>query len=175
MSKKALGLCIAFLLLYFCLFNTVGSGIAILALAIGFLVQAVLFTIKPEYQDKWLKLMNPSLYNAYSKKGYDYIKKRNKINVIMYYILSIVMVLNGTMQLKNNRTQSMDRVNIREYFIFAIFIITMVILSNYICKFIIKKSKTANEELGWSILFGVVIAAIMIPIIVFYTLHKIIS
>ncbi|MEQ8198019.1 MAG: hypothetical protein ABRQ27_08435, partial [Clostridiaceae bacterium] len=88
MNLKSVGISALVLLIMFFMYNFAGVGITTLILAITFLVQAVLFTIKPEYYDKLLGFMNPGLYSAYSEKGSDFIRKRRRINIICYYILS---------------------------------------------------------------------------------------
>lgn len=174
MNLKSVGISALVLLIMFFMYNFAGVGITTLILAITFLVQAVLFTIKPEYYDKLLGFMNPGLYSAYSEKGSDFIRKRRRINIICYYILSAVMGLNAFMQIRfMNNIDTQQLFDLREFLPFALIILIVVFLANYISILSMKRSKTAGEDLAWNILIGVVLVIILIGGISIYIVHSI--
>lgn len=169
MNLKQVGISALLLLLIFFMYDTVGIGITTLILAIIFLVQAILFSIKTEYYDKFLSFMNPGLYGAYSEKGSDFIRKKRRMNIISYYLLSAITGFNAFTQIRlMSKIDTRPLFRSREYFPFAIVIIVAIFLINYISIFALKKSKTANEDLAWNIIIGLVLAIILIGIVSFY-------
>jgi hypothetical protein len=172
MNLKSVGISALLLLIFFLMYNTLGAGITTLILAIIFLVQAILFSIKTEYHDKFLSFMNPGLYSAYSEKGSDFIRKKRRINIISYYLLSAITGFNSSMQIRlMTKIDTRHLFRLREFLPFALVILGVIFLINYISLLIMKKSKTANEDLAWNIIIGIVLAIIFIGFISFYILR----
>ncbi|WP_242833797.1 hypothetical protein [Desulfosporosinus sp. OT] len=138
-------------------------------------MMAILFSIKGEYYDKFLSFMNPGLYSAYSKKGSEFIRKKRRINIISYYFLSAITGFNAFMQIRLMASIDLRPLfGLRESLHFALVILGAIFLINYISIVIIKKSKTANEDLAWNIILGIVLAIILIVIISIYILQRLI-
>ena len=171
MNLKPVGISTLLLLMTFLMYNTVGTGITSFIFAIIFMVQAIIFTIKTEYYDKFLSFMNPGLYSAYSKKGNDFIRKKRRMNIISYYFLSAVTGYNAFMQIRLMTTRPLF--SLREFLPFALVILSVIFLMNYISILKVNKSKTANEDLAWSIIIGIVLAIILIGLVNFYILSLI--
>ncbi|AHF06211.1 hypothetical protein [Desulfitobacterium metallireducens] len=175
MNLKPIGISALLILIIFLLYNTVGVGIATLIFAIIFLVQAILFSIKPDYYDKFLSFMNPGLYSAYSEKGSDFIKKKRRMNIIGYYVLSAITGFNAFLQIRlMTRIDTRPLFNMRELLLFALVILGLIFLTNYISILTMKKAKTANEDLAWNIILGIAFAIILLGFISFYILRPII-
>ena len=174
MNLKSVGIAALLLLIIFLMYNTVGTGITTLILAIIFLVQAILFSIKTEYYDKYLSFMNPGLYSAYSQKGSDFIRKKRRMNIISYYILSAVTGFNAFMQIRlMTKIDTRPLFSLMEILPFTLVMLGVIFLINYISILTTKKSKTANEDLAWNIIIGIVLAIILIGFVSFYILRLI--
>ncbi|MEQ8154661.1 MAG: hypothetical protein ABRQ25_07240 [Clostridiaceae bacterium] len=174
MNLKSLAISALMLLIIFSMYSILGMGITTLILAIIFFVQAVLFTIKPEYYDKLLGFMNPGLYSAYSEKGSDFVRKKRRINIIGYYFLSAVMGMNAFMQIRlMHEVDNRQLFSFREFFPFALIILALIFVVNYISILAVKKSKTAGEDLGWNIIIGIVLAFVLIGFVSFYIIRTI--
>lgn len=174
MNLKSVGISALLLLIIFLMYNTIGAGITILILAIILLVQAILFSIKPEYYDKFLSFMNPGLYSAYSEKGSDFIRKKRRMTIIGYYFGSAVTGFNAFMEIKlMTKIDTRPLFSLSEFLPFALVILGVIFLTNYISILIIKKSKIANEDLAWNIIIGIVLALILIGFVSFYILRLI--
>lgn len=172
MNLKPVGISALLLLLIFFMYDTVGTGITTLILAIIFLVQAILFSIKTEYYDKFLRFMNPGLYSAYSEKGSDFIRKKRRMNIISYYLLSAITGFNAFTQIRLMTTiDTRPLFSLRESLPFALVILGVIFLINYISILTMKKSKTANEDLAWNIIIGIVLAIILVGFVSFYILR----
>lgn len=174
MNLKPVGISALLLLIIFSMYNILGTGITILIIAIIFLVQAIAFTTKKEYYDKFLSFMNPGLYSVYSQKGSDFIRKKRRMNIISYYCLSAIMGFNAFMQLR-----LMARIDIRPFFSLkevlplTLIIMGVVFLTNYVSILTMKKSKTATEDLVWNVILGVVLAIVLFAFVSFYIFRSI--
>lgn len=174
MNIKSVGILTLLLVIFYLMYNTVGLGITTLILSIILLVQAILFSIKNEYYDKFLSLINPGLYSSYSEKGSDFIKKKRRMNIISYYILSAVTGFNAYMQIRlMTKIDTRPLFSLKEFLPFAVIILVVTFLMNYISISIMKKSKTANEDLAWNILIGIALTIILIGFVSFYILRLI--
>ncbi len=169
MSVKQVIIFILLLLTMSLLYCTIGPGITILILAIMFFALAILFTFKAEYYDKYLVLVNPKLYNAYKEKGRDFIRKKRITTIISYYILSGLTGFNGFIQIRlMNETDIRLLFSFSEFLPLGLVVLGGVFITNYICVYIAKKSKTAGEDLMWNIIVGIVLA---IALIIFTALY----
>ena len=174
MSLRSISISALLLLIIFSMYNTIGIGITALIFAIIFLVQAILFTFKTEYYDKFLSFINPGIYSAYSEKGSDFLRKKRRMNIISYYFLSAITGFNAFMQIRlMTKIDSRPLFSLRESLPFALVILGLIIIVNYIAILTIKKSKTANEDLAWNIIIGIILAIIIIGIVSFYIVHLI--
>lgn len=157
------GISALLLLIVFFMSSTVGAGITILIFAVVFLIQAILFSIKIEYYDKFLSFTNPGLYSAYSEKGSDFIRKKRKMNIISYYLLSAITGFNAYTQIRlMNKIDTRPLFSLRESLPLVLVIVGVIFLINYISILVMKKSKTANEDLGWNIIIGILLAIILV-------------
>jgi uncharacterized membrane protein YbhN (UPF0104 family) len=174
MNLKPVGISALLLFIIFFMYNTVGTGITTLILATIILIQAILFSIKTEYYDKFLSFMNPGLYSAYCEKGSDFIRKKRRMNIISYYLISAIIGFNAFMQIRlMTKIDTRPLFSLREFLTFALVILGVIFLLNYFSILIIKKSKTANEDLAWNIVIGIVLAIILIGFVSFYILRLI--
>ena len=174
MSLKSIGISALLLLIVLLMFNIVGIGITTLILAIMFLVQAILFSIRPEYYDKLLSVMNPGLYLLYSEKDSDFIRKKRRMNIAAYYILAIVTGFNAFMQLRlMTKIDTKALFSLREFLPLALVILGVSIFINYISILTMRKSQTAGEDLTWNIIVGILFAIILIGCASFYSLRLI--
>lgn len=173
MNLKPVGISALLLLIVFLMSNTVGPGITLLIFAIIFLIQAILFSIKTEYYDKFLSFMNPGLYRAYSEKGSDFIRKKRKMNILSYYLLSAVTGFNAFMQIRlMTRIDLRFLFSLRGFLPFLIVTLGVSFIINYISILTMKKSKTANEDLAWNIIIGIILAIILIGFVSFYIFQQ---
>ncbi|WP_346939759.1 hypothetical protein [uncultured Clostridium sp.] len=172
MSLKQVRIFVLLLLTMSLLYSTIGPGITILILAIMFFALSILFTFKIEYYDKYLVLMNPKLYNAYKEKGSDFIRKKRITTIISYYILSVLTGFNAFIQIRlMNEVDTKLLFSFNEFLPFGLMVLGGVFITNYICVFIAKKSKTANEDLMWNIIVGIVLAIALMIFTTFYILR----
>lgn len=173
MSVKQVSIFILLLLIISLLYCTIGPGITLLILAIMLFALAILFTFKAEYYDKYLVLVNPKLYNAYKEKGRDFIRKKRITTIIGYYILTVLTGFNGFMQIRlMNEMGTKLLFSFNEFLPFALVVLVVVFITNYICIYIAKKSKTAGEDLMWNIIVGIVLAIALMIFTTFYILGK---
>ncbi len=151
------------LLIAILMYSTIGAMTVFLFAILSF-VQATMFSIKGEYYDKFLEFTNPRLYTAYNEKGNDYLKKKRKMNIIGYYILSVVW---GYYYFDNRRwIDTMENnfsINIPAILIGLVFAISVY----YLTIMVAKKSKTATGELVLNIILGVFMTMAMF-VFVFY-------
>jgi len=174
MNLKSVGICALLLLIISLMYSTIGVGITLLIFAIMFLAMAILFSIKLEYYDKFLRFVNPGLYSAYSEKGSDFIRKKRIMNIIGYYIISAITAFNAFMQIKlMNKMNTKPLFNFSEFLPFALVVLGGMLITNYISILIARKSKTANKDLAWNIIIGIVLAIILMGFISFYILRLI--
>ncbi|MHB8074378.1 hypothetical protein [Desulfosporosinus fructosivorans] len=174
MNLKSIGISASLLLILFLMFNTVGTGITTLILAIIFLVQAIIFSIKKEFYDKFLSIMNPGLYSLYIEKGSDFIRKKRRMNIVAYYFLAAITGFNASMQLRlMSKIDTKPIFSLREFLPLGLVILGLCFFVNYISILTMKKSKTANEDLAWNIIIGIVLAIILTGFVSFYILHLI--
>ena len=173
MNLKSLGILTLLLGIFYLMYNSVGLGVTTCLLSIILLVQAIIFSFKPEYYDRFLRFMNPGLYSSYSKKGSEFIRKKRRMNIISYYILSAVTGLNAFMQIRVMTKINIRPFSLREFSTFVPVILGIAFLMNYISIITMKKSKTANEDLAWNIIIGIVVAIILIGIVSFYVIRAI--
>ena len=175
MNLKSVGILALLLAIFYLMYNTVGLGITTLIISIILLVQAILFSIKAEYYDKFLNFMNPGLYSSYNEKGSDFIRKKRRMNIISYYILSVITGFNAFMQIRlMTKIDTRPLLSLREFLPFALVILGVTFLINYISILTVRKSKTANEDLAWNIIIGIVFAIILIGFVSFYIFHSIV-
>lgn len=150
------------------MYSTIGVGITILIFAVSFLIMAILFSIKGEYYDKFLNFMNPGLYSAYCEKGNDFIIKKRRMNVICYYLLSAIMGLNAYTQIRlMTRIDAKYLFNWRDFWPYALVFLVLFFIVNHISILAAKKSKTANEDLVWNIIIGIIVAIILVAFVSF--------
>lgn len=161
MSLKSVGIMILILTALYLIINTFGIGIATVVISILFLIQAIVFSIKSEYYDSFLKFMNPQLYNAYSDKNSDFNRKTRKTNIISCYILSAIMGFNAFIQF-TSKIDSRNMFNIKGVLVFGVITIGVSFLLNHISILVMKKSKSSNENLVWNIIIGIAISIILI-------------
>ncbi|WP_010237574.1 hypothetical protein [Clostridium arbusti] len=178
MSKNGFLVMILLFIIAILLYSTVGIGVTTIILATGILIQAIVFTYKPVYYDRYLKFMNPSMYNVYIKKGDKFIKKKRKINIAMQYILFFILIFDGLMQIKVSKYTDIKRVYSTEYMkeyliIGVVVVIILIVLINYIGKLIMKKSKTANEDFMWNIILGIILAIVLICAMSIFILNNV--
>lgn len=175
MGLKTISIMVLILLIWFLLNNFLGNGITTLIFTIIFLVQAIVFTIKSEYYDRFLKFMNPGQYNVYIEKGDDFIRKKRKMNIVSYYILAVIMGFNAFMQIRlANKMDTRNLLDAKEFILFAGVIIIIILIINYISMYTMKKSKTATEDLAWNIIIGVILCIIFIAFLSIQILRLII-
>lgn len=169
MNLKSVGIMALLLVVISLMYNTLGIGVTTLILAIIFLIQAVLFSIKTEYYDKFLSFTNPGLYSVYNEKGSDFIRKKRRSNIICYYILSVITGFNAFIQIRlMSKIDTRPVFSLREFLVFALVALGVTFLIDYIGTLIMKKSKTANEDLAWNIIIGIVLAIILIGFVSFH-------
>jgi len=174
MNLKSVGICALLLLIISLMYSTIGVGITLLIFAIIFLAMAILFSFKLEYYDKFLSFVNPGLYSAYSEKGSDFIRKKRIMNIIGYYIISAITAFNAFMQIKlMNKMNTKPLFNFSEFLPFTLVVLGGMLITNYISILIARKSKTANKDLAWNIIIGIVLAIILMGFISFYILRLI--
>lgn len=172
MNIKSVGMSALLLLIVFSMYNTVGTGITLLIFAIIFLVQAILFSIKTEYYDKFLSFTNPGLYSAYSEKGSDFICNKRRMNIKTYYLLSAITGFNALTQIRvMTRIDTRPLFSLREFLPLTLVILGLIFLMDYISILTVKKSKTANEDLAWNIIIGIVLAIILMGFVSFFILR----
>lgn len=172
MNLKSVGIMALLLVVISLMYSTLGIGITIVILAIIFLIQAILFSIKTEYYDKFLSFMNPVLYSLYNEKGSDFIRKKRRSNIICYYILSVITGFNAFIQIKlMPKIDTRPVFSLREFLALALGALGVVLLINYISILTMKKSKTANEDLAWNIIIGIVLAIILMGFLSFHNLE----
>jgi hypothetical protein len=168
-SVSVLGL---LLLIISLMYSTVGVDITLLIFAIMFFAMAILFSIKLECYDKYLSFMNPGLYRVYSEKGNDFFRKKRIMNIISYYIISAMMGFNAFMQIRlMNKIDTKPLFDFSEFLPFALVVLVGMIIINYVSILITKKSKTANEDLAWNIIIGIVFGIIFIGFVTFNILR----
>ncbi len=173
MNVKQVGIFLLLLLSMSLLYSILGPGITILILAIIFFSLTILFTFKIESYEKYLKFMNPRLYNAYKEKGSDFMRKKRITNIISYYILSALTGFNAFMQIKViNKINTKLLFSFNEFLPFALVVLVVAFVINYICVYIAKKSKTANEDLMWNIIVGILLAIVLIIFTTLYILSQ---
>lgn len=171
MNVKQVSIFILLLLIISLLYCTIGPGITILILAIMLFALAILFTFKVEYYDKYLVLVNSKLYNVYKEKGRDFIRKKRITTIIGYYILTVLTGFNGFMQIRlMNEMGTKSLFSFNKFLPFALVALVVVFITNYICIYIAKKSKTASEDLMWNIIVGIILAIALMIFITFYIL-----
>lgn len=174
MNLKPLGISAILLIIVIIMYDTIGPAITMLIFAIVFLAQAILFSIKSEYYDKFLRFTNPELYRVYSEKGSDFIRKKRTMNIISYYIISAVMGLNAFTQLRlMTKTDTRLLFSLRDFLPMAIVILVIGFLMNYTSILTMKKSETANEDLAWNIIIGIVFAIILTGFVSLYIFSRI--
>jgi len=133
---------------------------------------AILFSIKLDCYDKYLSFMNPGLYRAYSEKGNGFFRKKRIMNIICYYIISAMMGFSAFMQIRlMNKADTKPLFNFSEFLPFALVVLVGMLIINYVSILITKKSKTANKDLVWNIIIGIVFAIILICFVSFNILH----
>jgi hypothetical protein len=64
--------------------------------------------------------------------------------------------------------------SLREFIPFVLVVLGMAYLINYISIITMKKSKTANEDLAWNIIIGIVLAIILSGFVSFYIIRAIV-
>lgn len=175
MSIKSFGVMTLLIAMIFLMYNTVGVGITTLILAIIFLIEAVLFSIKKDYYDKFLCFMRPRLYNVYKEKGSEFIRKKRRVDIMSYYLLFIVTGLNAFMEIKvMTNIDTRQLFSLEKFLSFALIILVIIFLIDYMSTLTMKKSKTAEGDLAWNIIIGIILAIIFIGLISSYILHSII-
>lgn len=177
MNIKSVSVWVLLLLIISLMYSTVGVGITLLVFAIMFFVMAVLFSIKLECYDKYLSFMNPGLYRVYSEKGNDFFRKKRIMNIIGYYIISVMMGVNAFMEIRllNKINNTKLLFDFSEFLPFALVVLVGMLIINYVSILIAKKSKTANKDLVWNIIIGIVFAIILIGFVSFYILRLIVQ
>lgn len=91
------------------------------------------------------------------------------MNIISYYLFSAITGFNAFTQIRlMTKIDARPLFNFREYFSFVIIIMVVILLTNYISILTMKKSKTANEDLGWNIIIGIVLAIILVGFVSLY-------
>lgn len=169
MSLVSLVYMIFILIIYLLLYTILGSGFTFLLVAFILLVQAILFTIRPMFYDRYLSLINPKMYDVLIKKAEDFIKKRRKANIVGLYIISILMGFNGTLQLVLGSNKSNAFLSsFKDIIVFAVATVCIAALLMVLSTISIKKSKTASEDFAWNILIGVGVSALIIGGLLFY-------
>jgi hypothetical protein len=96
------------------------------------------------------------------------------MNIISYYLISAIIGFNAFMQIRlMTKIATRPLFSLREFLTFALVILGVIFLLNYFSILIMKKSKTANEDLAWNIIIGIVLAIILIGFVSFYILRLI--
>lgn len=172
MNLKSVGICALLILVISLMYSIVGVGITLLIFAIVFLAMAILFSIRLEYYDKFLSFVNPGLYSTYSEKDSDFIRKKRIINIIGYYIISAITGFNAFMHIKlMNKIDTKPLFKFSEFLPFALVVLGGILITNYISILITKKSKTANKDLAWNTIIGILLAIILIGFVSFFILR----
>jgi hypothetical protein len=150
------------------MYNTLGVGITLIIFTIILLAMAILFTIKHEYFDKYLSFMNLGLYKEYSEKGDEFLREKRTINIVSYYLISVIMGYFGYSQMElMDRIDNKPIFNFGEFITFVLVVWVAMIIINYRYILKAKKSKTANKELGWDNIIGIVFLILLIVFIRF--------
>lgn len=148
------------LIVFLLLFQTLGLGITTLIIAFIILTQAIVFSLKPEYHDKFYKLVNTTYYNALKEKDDEYIRKSRKMNIISSYVLTVILGFNAYMQIFIQKYRF--TFTVKQCILIYVAFMGFLLLINYISVFILKKSKTVKENFVYSFVLGIGITIIII-------------
>lgn len=153
-NLKSFGI-LALLLQIFILMLIIQTGATILILAIIFLMLAFLFSVNADYYDKFLVFINPELYRKYCEKDSTFIRKKRRGNIISFYLLAAMNGLNAYKVIMidiNTRLPSLD-----EFLPYAI-VFTILLTIAYFSIILIK---SANEDLVWNMVVGILFVIIL--------------
>lgn len=142
-----------------------GAKIAMNLMATILLVMALLFTVKREYCIKYFNFANPSYMKRLGEKGEDFKRKNITTNIVGLYIISGATFLNASIQRGGQRllTEGGYVTALKFISITVLLGITLFFLNN----FILKKSKSNNTFIGFSVILGIILAVVLLVTIMF--------
>lgn len=95
MNTKLLSIVLLLVMLFFLGTCFLGVSMTNLIMGILFLLCAGIFTFYPRLFHRYIKLVNPKLFEEYNSKEGKSVRDIRKKNIISLYMLSFVMLLNS--------------------------------------------------------------------------------
>lgn len=95
MNTKLLTIVLSLIMLFFLGTCFLGVGTTNLIMGILFLLCAGVFTFYPELFNKYIKHVNPKLFEEYNSEEGKSVRAIRKKNILSLYMLSFVMLLNS--------------------------------------------------------------------------------
>ncbi|WP_130807476.1 hypothetical protein [Senegalia massiliensis] len=147
-------------ILYLGLSYLLGVTKVMFILSATFFIMATLFSYNKQYYDKYFMFINPKQHKIIYEKHERFRKKHRLTSIISFYILSIIMFINGTIGIESNLPNEY-LLTIRDFIIVAGIMLIIGIIVYFTDSYILKKSKYNKEYIIWSILLSLVIVGIV--------------
>ncbi|WP_461615190.1 hypothetical protein [Clostridium sp. Marseille-QA1073] len=152
---------IVLLLLYTLFYSILGPSITFLIMSGVFLAMGILFSLKKEFYDKYIKFVSPKFYDNFNLKDEKFKERNRKTNIVCLYLLSVATFMNSRL-CSAISPEFTTKLNFKNILITSSFAFLIYFLSSYI----FKKSKNNTQYVIFSVLLGI-IAAIIIGILIF--------
>lgn len=137
-------------------------ALPMIMVAVLFLIQAILFTVKAEYFEKFVSFTNPGLYSAFNEKGKDFINKRRRNHIFVCYFGALSTGFSVYMLIMAAKMWDIKPVfSLKDILSYTLVMWVFVFSANYLHIHFTRKSKTSKEYWKWNIIIGIGLAVIM--------------
>jgi len=127
--------------------------------------------VKKEYYYKYVALINPKYNEICDEKGEEFKNKNRRTNIICWYLMSILFLFQVAIT-RENRVLFEGMAG-KDLILFLGIIMLFSILIFLISMYILKKSKSNGEFVGYSVILGIAAAIILIVVMSIFVFSRI--
>ena len=171
MSKIAIIIILVMVTIYGFLYSLAGPHIAMIILALGLLIEAIILSRNPEWFDRYRRFMNPKQEKILHSKNDEFRENYKKSSLRGMYGLSVSLMLIGFLQmlLGNNYSPTLFDSRI---LVLSAMIVTSVFGMMIVSRIGMRRSETYEEYQAWSILAGIGWTIVFMSVLVGYMIFS---
>ncbi|WP_427339838.1 hypothetical protein [Caloranaerobacter sp. DY30410] len=146
-------------ILYLILSYLLGLSTAMLILSAVLFIMAVLFSYNEQYYNKYIMFTTPKRSKITNEKDEVFKEKDRKANIVSFYILSILLFVNGIIRVNDKSSRSL--LTTKDFIIIAGIALSIGIVIYFVDNYFLKKSREHEEYMIKSVILGLLIVVIL--------------
>ncbi|KPU26972.1 hypothetical protein TR13x_07540 [Caloranaerobacter sp. TR13] len=144
-----------------------GLSMVMLVLSAVLFIMAVLFSYNKQYYSKYIMLITPKRSKIMSEKDEVFKEKYRKANIVSFYILAILMFINGIIRV-NDKLSYKSLLTTKDFTIIGGIALSIGIIIYFVDYYFLKKSRDHEEYMIKSVILGLLIVVILFIIMTLF-------